>query len=340
MVSLSQFPTNLAGEVRGEMNMGSGYTVEDERLDQHIAEFMLDLDIALGHDYERPGRIVFPQFSPSFYEQHLYDTPLFERLASAYRLLEESRKQEALILVRGAYALCARSPQGFRRSLACIDLIHEIDIGFGGEELNSSLLLRPDDKEDLPEWVWELVRRWRRWNIKVTGSPPCWEVAMRIVAPKGIFELLSYFHEQNASNDVHGWQVLRRIALERIDQEEDALFDVGCDPEMLRTRILSQMVSVHPSSLWEGVGRRAIQNNALNLLGHPLPNPPPQGEGTERLRQMPPIHDVVWFPYGPDSADAGRKEREQLRGTVRPRLQRATESEQRDEEGWLDREAA
>ncbi|MBU0498891.1 MAG: DUF3820 family protein [Gammaproteobacteria bacterium] len=42
-------------------------------------------------------------------------------------------------------------------------------------------------------------------------------------------------------------------------------------------------VSVHPPSLWEGVGGRAIQNNALNLLGHPLPNPPPQGEGTERL---------------------------------------------------------
>ena len=223
------------------MNKYNNYTVKAEAEDIIVAEFMQDLDIALGHEYEQPNRRLFSHFSSNFNIFSLTDLQLVERLHLAYQELIGSQKDEAKTIVRKALALCARSPQGLRRSLVCVDLAHAIDPGFGGEELYSSLLLRPTDQNDLAIWVWQLIRRWRKWPIKVISTPEHWEKAIKIVVPKGILEVLSYYHEQNAIDNCKYWENLRHIALKRIDKEENQLFDLGYDPVILRERIASQM---------------------------------------------------------------------------------------------------
>lgn len=227
------------------MNKYDSYTIKDEAEDIMVAEFMQDLDIALGHEYEQSNRRLFQQFSPKFNTTSISDLQLVERLHLAYQELKGSQKDEAKTIVRKALALCARSPQGLRRSLVCVDLAHEIVAGIGSEELYSSLLLRPTDQNDLAIWVWQLIRRWHKWQIKVTSTPDHWKKAIKIVVPKGILEVLSYYHEQNSIDNSKCWESLRHIALKRIDKEENQLFEMGYDPEIIRKRIASQMA---PSS--------------------------------------------------------------------------------------------
>lgn len=225
------------------MNNSGSYSATIEAEDAEVAEFLNDLDIALGHDYEQPGRQLFPHFSPQFHAIPLGESPLAERLARAYYALEESRKPHARTIVQKAQALCARSPLGMRRSLVCVDLAHEIDSAAGSEALYSELMLRPTDAGELGEWLWQLVRRWHKWNIKVVGTPQRWETAIRAVAPKGILGIVNYFHAQNCSDQPECWVQLRRIALERIEAEETSLLEVGQDPEILKKRIASLVLS-------------------------------------------------------------------------------------------------
>ncbi len=222
-------------------NLGS-YSVKIEAQDAAVAEFLNDVDIALGHGYEQPGRQLFPYFSPQFHAIAVGELPLFERLARAYGALEEPRKPHARLIVQKAQALCARSPLGLRRSLVCVDLAHEIDPALWSQALYSDLMLRPTDAGELAEWLWQLVRRWHKWNIKVVSTPQHWEKAIRAIAPKGILSLLLYFHAQNASDCPECWVQLRRIALERIEKEEAALLDVGHDPDILKERIASLLL--------------------------------------------------------------------------------------------------
>lgn len=219
------------------------YTKEIEAQDLAVTEFLSDLDIALGHDYRQPGKQLFAQLFPEFHSIVSSELPLFERLALAYKALEESRKPHARLIVRRALVRCARTPLGLRRSLACLDLAHEIDPSLGSEELYSDLMLRPTDTGELAEWLWQLIRRWNKWNVKVVSSPQRWKVAIEKIAPKGILELLRYFHAQNASNAPECWKTLRRIALKRIEEEQAALIDVGYDPDILKERISSLMLS-------------------------------------------------------------------------------------------------
>jgi len=225
------------------MNNLSSYPVDIEAQDAEVTEFLMDVDIALGHDYEQPGRQLFPHFSQQFHAIAAGELPLFERLARAYSALEEPRKTHARLIVEKAQALCARSPLGLRRSLACVDLAHEIDPALWSEALYSDLMLRPTDAGELAEWLWQLVRRWHKWNIKVVSTPQHWETAIRAIAPKGILGLLRYFHAQNASDQRECWEKLHRIALKRIEEEEAALLDVGQDPDMLKERIASLLLS-------------------------------------------------------------------------------------------------
>lgn len=224
------------------MNDVDSYSSTDEALDAGVTEFLGDLDIALGNDYHQPGRQLFPQFSPQYQAIASGELLLFEKLARAYSEMEDTRKPHAKLIVQKAQVRCARAPLGLRRSLVCLDLAHEIDTANGSEQLYSDMMLRPNDADELSEWLWQLVRRWQEWNVKVVGTPQRWETAIQKIAPKGILELLSYFHAQNASDDQVCWGSLRRIALKRIEEEQGALIEVGYDPDMVKERIASLML--------------------------------------------------------------------------------------------------
>lgn len=224
------------------MKSKDSYSLQLEAEDAVVTRFLDDLDIALGHDYYQPGRTLFPDFPPEWEAGYPNETPLFIRLSHAYERLDESRKEAARHLVQRALARCARFPLGLRRSLACVDLAHEIDPGLGSERLYSDLMLRPTDADERAELLWQLVRRWRKWNIKVESTLDHWSRAVKEIAPKGIMTLVLYFHAQNASDQRECWQRLRQTALKRIDQEEAALLDVGQDPDLLRKQIGSLLL--------------------------------------------------------------------------------------------------
>jgi hypothetical protein len=134
---------------------------------------------------------------------------------------------------------CARVPCGIKRSLACLDLAHRIDPALGSESIYSDFLLRPTDPKELAEWLWQLIRRWKKWNIKVVSTPERWTVAMDAIAPKGILELLLYFWEQNANDQPECWERMLRIALKRTERESAALIDAGQNPDVVKERVMN-----------------------------------------------------------------------------------------------------
>ena len=233
---------------------------------------MQDLDIALGHDYQLPGHHLFPEFSPQYQASDMDDSPLFEKLNYAYQSLEASRQSDARTLVQNALSLCASSPQGLRRSLVCVDLAHKIVPEFGSEKLHSSLLLRPTDEAECALWVWQLVRRWHKWNIQVISNSQDWEKAINIVILKGIYEVLIYYYRQNSRSDYQCWKNLTRIALGRIEREEAAFFDIGYDPEKLRDNIDNLIRSIDRVGTQQGEAMSLKSNDdIIKLLWDQLP---------------------------------------------------------------------
>jgi hypothetical protein len=234
---------NVVG-LRREQNVKArkSYSVDLEADDAAVTRFLQDLDIALGHDYFKQGRDLFPDF-PREWEDNYYDeSPLYVRLARAYERLDDSEKGSVKQLVQKALARCARFPLGLRRSLTCVDLAHEIAPDVASERLYSDLMLRPTDLAVRAEFLWQLIRRWSKWNIKVESTYDNWVQAIKEIAPKGILALVMYFHGQNANDQPECWAELRKIALKRIDKEEDALLDVGQNPDLLRTQIASLLL--------------------------------------------------------------------------------------------------
>jgi hypothetical protein len=214
-----------------------------------IDEFLSDLGIALGHAYEKPGHVLFQNSFPGFEEAPTDDLVLVERFKYAYERLDASHKEKARGIVREALLRCAKEPLGLRRSLACVDVAHLIYPELSSEPAYSKLLLRntQEDQGELAEWLWQLVRRWHKWNVKVVpGSPAVWETAAKAIAPKGILTLLMYldaqrfWHEYGSLLHEHAypwWGTLCEVSLNRVNSEKEALLSVGQEPRIARKRI-------------------------------------------------------------------------------------------------------
>jgi len=212
-------------------------SIGNEVSDAEIHEFLVDIDIALGQSYQEPNRQLFPYFYPHYHAIQPQEFLLYERLAAAYRSLENPRKPKALKVLGGALLQCSRSPIGLKRSLVCIDLAHEIDPALGSESIYSDLMLRPDNPNELAEWLWQLVRRWDKWNIRVEATEAIWKRAMSSIAPKGICKLIDYFAAQNAAYHPDCWKQLCRIATDRINLEDEALYNARQDPDEMLEHI-------------------------------------------------------------------------------------------------------
>ena len=220
------------------MKNSNAYLKENEIEDTKVTDFLKDINIALGHDYQQRGHQLFPQFSPEYQKVPADGLPLFERLFCAYKGLDDSQKSDAKLVVQNALVRCARMPMGLKRSLVCVDLAHEIDPALGSESLYSALMFRPTDSDELAEWLWQLIRRWKKWHIKVESTSESWKKAIKLVSPKGLLDLLQYLQtEQVCISSDSQMHSLLHIALERIDKEEDALLDVGYDPEILKDHL-------------------------------------------------------------------------------------------------------
>jgi hypothetical protein len=225
-----------------KMKAKNSYGADVETEDAAVTKFLEDLDIALGHDYYQRGRELFPDFPREWEGSYHDERPLYARLSHAYERLDESRKGSVKQLIQRALARCARFPLGLRRSLACIDLAHEIAPDSASERLYSDLMLRPTNADERAEFLWQLIRRWSKWNVKVESTPDRWVRAVKEITPKGILTLVLYFHVQNASDQRECWENLRQVALERIEKEEEALLDVGQDPDLLRAQIANLLL--------------------------------------------------------------------------------------------------
>lgn len=277
------------------------YTAEVEALDLEVTGFLNDLNIALGHDYQPPGWLPFRQFSFDPGKLITGELPLFEKLAQAYKALDKSHKPHARLVVHKALIRCARSPLGLRRSLACLDLAHEIDPSIGSEELYVDLTLRPNDESELSEWLWQLVRRWHKWNVKVVGNTIFWTTVADKIAPKGIMELLRYFHAQNASENPGCWTFMRRIAIDRIEQEQAALHEVGYDPDIIKENIASLIVPPEPteeSFIQEGatVEHEKMYESLRRTLRRELHQVPP-GKIKEETEWLVGQEEAEWADY-------------------------------------------
>lgn len=283
------------------MNEMEFYTAEVEALDLEVTDFLNDLNIALGHDYQPPGWVPFRQFSFDPGKLIPDELPLFERLTQAYKALDESHKPHARLVVHKALARCARSPLGLRRSLACLDLAHEIDPSIGSEELYLDLTLRPNDENELSEWIWQLVRRWHKWNVKVVGTTVFWTKVAKKIAPKGIMGLMRYFHAQNASENAECWTSMRRIAIERIEQEQATLHEVGYDPDIIKENIASLIVPPEPteeSFSLEGMapGQEKMYES-LRLTLRPELHRAPSGKVKEETEWLADQGEAEWADY-------------------------------------------
>ncbi len=222
------------------MKNSDSCTKDNEILDTEVSNFLVDIDITLGHDYQQWERQLFPQFSPQFHKITADELPLVEKLTNAYKALEGSKKLHARLIVLKALERCSTNPLGLKRSLVCIDLAHEIDPALTSEAIYSDLMFRTTNTDELSEWLWQLIRRWRKWNIKVTSSYDEWEKAIKAIAPKGILDLLLYLQEQKICASpawIKKWHQLICIALIRIENEENSLLDAGYDPDIVKDRI-------------------------------------------------------------------------------------------------------
>lgn len=231
------------------MNNNTSSSHQSETEDIEVSDFLNDVEIALGHDYQERGRRMFPHFSPEYDSIPTSEFPLYKRLATAYSLIEEPRRSAVLVVLRGALVRCARVPLGLRRSLACLDLAHEIAPVLISGAICSDLLLRPEHRAELAEWLWQLIQRWQKWNIKVVSTPLNWERAIGAVAPKGIHKLIDYYYNQNAVEQPDCWKKIRQIALERIEKEDAALLKVGQDPDSILKSISALNVPSVPGVL-------------------------------------------------------------------------------------------
>lgn len=214
------------------------YKHTHEASDSEVNEFLIDIDIALEQRYEVSNKQLFEMFSPYFIHTFQKGDLLFDRLVSAYTLLEnEILKQHARSIVEKALVRCSLHPLGIRRTLFCIDLAHEIDIVLDNQKVFSNLMFRTKDPTDRPLWLWELISRVEDWNIKIDCKPEDWIIAIETIAPKGIESLIFYFHEQISVDYQSTWHIMKNKALERVKREKKNLRSVGQEPEFLASLI-------------------------------------------------------------------------------------------------------
>lgn len=248
-----------------------GYSINSA--DNEVVDLLLDVDIALGNDYEQPGRDLFPLFSPHLNFNQDFHLSLSKRLAKAYQLLETTdEKRHVLNIVHRALERCTKEPLGIRRTLTCLDLAHEIDPAIITDEMFSDLMFRPQNKEELEVFIFQLVYRWEKWQRKVVLSNKLWKKAVKEIDPMGLFSLVLYFKNNfinsNTGNNIYILKELCDLASKRVDKEEYKFLNIGHPPEKLRYEIkkLRNIYEWRTNTLEETTGLNNEDLDGIHML--------------------------------------------------------------------------